>query len=66
MDVSLRNDTTAALLTTVGLVLCVAAVVLTVAAQVQGNALLLPVALELAREADVRLWRRGNSIVLRC
>lgn len=48
-------------LTAVCLVLSVAAVVLAVAAQVKRDALLFARALELARQADVRLWIRAKK-----
>lgn len=48
-------------LTAVGLVLSVSAVVLAVAAQVERDALLLPRALELSRQADVRLWKNERN-----
>lgn len=55
-------------LTAVGLVLSVSAVVLAVAAQVERDALLPPRALELSRQADVRLWKkeRNQEVSLCC
>lgn len=48
-------------LTAVCLILSVATVVLAVAAQVKRDALLFACALELARQADVRLWIRAKK-----
>lgn len=48
-------------LTAVGLILSVSAVVLAVAAQVEWDALLLPGALELSRQADVGFCRKPDK-----